>query len=57
LPKIISGVQVDEDMIVRVTIIKYSNHDVVDVTKFPDLNPRTIWKAREKVHQACQCSR
>jgi hypothetical protein len=36
LSKILSGVRVDDDMVRGVTVIKYSDHDVAYVTKFPD---------------------
>jgi hypothetical protein len=36
LPKLTNGVWVNDDIVSGVTSIKYFDHDVVDVTKFPD---------------------
>jgi hypothetical protein len=40
LPKILNGVRIDDDMVDGVTSIKYSDHDVEDIVKFPDLAPQ-----------------
>jgi hypothetical protein len=46
LPKIPSRVCVDDDMIGGVTTIKYSNHDVADVTKFLNLASHNYLESR-----------
>jgi hypothetical protein len=45
-PKLLSGVQVDDDMVGGVTTIKYSDHDVINVTKFPDLALQVYLESR-----------
>jgi hypothetical protein len=37
MPKIPKGVKVDDKMVGGVDALKYSDHDVVDTVKFPDL--------------------
>jgi hypothetical protein len=37
---------VDDDMVGRVTAIKYSDHDVTDVTNFPDLSLQVYLESR-----------
>jgi len=46
LPNIPSGVRVDDDMVDGVTVIKYSDHDVADVTKFPDPTSQNYLESR-----------
>jgi hypothetical protein len=46
LPKILSRVRVDDDMVDGVTSIKFYDHDMEDVTKFPDLAPQNYLESR-----------
>jgi hypothetical protein len=37
MPKILDGVKSNDEMIGGVNTMKYSDHDVADIIKFPDL--------------------
>jgi hypothetical protein len=40
MPDIPDGVIIDEDMLGKVSQLKYADHDITDTTKFPELAPR-----------------
>jgi hypothetical protein len=46
LPKILSGVCVDDDMVDGVISIKFYDHDMAYVTKFLDLAPQNYLERR-----------
>jgi hypothetical protein len=46
IPKIPEGVKVDDEMVGGLDTIKYSDHDVADAVKFPDLAPQNYLESR-----------
>jgi hypothetical protein len=46
MPKIPKGVKVDDEMVGGVDSLKYSDHDMEDVVKFPDLAPQSYLERR-----------
>jgi hypothetical protein len=46
MPKIPEGVKVDDEMVGGVDTIRYSDHDVADAVKFPDLVPQNYLESR-----------
>jgi hypothetical protein len=45
MPNILEGMKVDDEM-VGVDALKYSDHDVTDAIKFPDLAPQSYLESR-----------
>jgi hypothetical protein len=62
LPCILEGVQVDPQLLGHVGKLKYSDHDVVDETKYQELTPQVFMQKivvnqlRESITQPHQCA-
>jgi hypothetical protein len=49
MPKISEGVEISNEMVGGVNTMKYSNHDVADTIKFPNLSQQNYMESRGEV--------